>query len=353
MLGKRHDVKVALENFTHLIIGTKKIGKSTLIADIAKEIYGNIDNLLLISIGDEDGFSGLDGIMLENPMNWKEFVALVDELVKNPEENPYKIISIDTIDELVSLAEKETIRLSNIENPTKQVKTINAAFGGYGAGRKKVVSMIEDQLMRLRRTKYGLFLVGHNKIKSIKQKLEGEDYNVISSNLTEDYFNAFAYKADIVCNIVSEKIVKNGSLDATERYMYFRDDGFVEAGSRFSTMPTHVLYGAKNYNDAIIEGIKASLAKPISENEFEKKKMKDIKQKEVDAKKFADVDGKNDKQELLEIVTSAFKAGTKDQKETAKIKLSEYGIQNFKDYEAFSRDQLIELQNIFVEESAE
>jgi len=96
--------------------------------------------------------------------------------------------------------------------------------------------------------------------------------------------------------------------------MYFRDDGFVEAGSRFSTMPTHVLYGAKNYNDAIIEGIKASLAKPISENEFEKKKMKDIKQKEVDAKKFADVDGKNDKQELLEIVTSAFKAGTKDQK---------------------------------------
>jgi len=162
MLGKRHDVKVALENFTHLIIGTKKIGKSTLIADIAKEIYGNIDNLLLISIGDEDGFSGLDGIMLENPMNWKEFVALVDELVKNPEENPYKIISIDTIDELVSLAEKETIRLSNIENPTKQVKTINAAFGGYGAGRKKVVSMIEDQLMRLRRTKYGLFLVGHN-----------------------------------------------------------------------------------------------------------------------------------------------------------------------------------------------
>jgi hypothetical protein len=349
-LGQKHEVKVALESYTHLVIGTKKIGKSSLIADIAKEIYGGINNLLVISIGDEDGYSALDGLIYENPMSWKEFVAIVDELVKNADENPFKIVSIDTIDELVTFAEKETIRLSNIENPTKQVQTVNAAFGGYGHGRDKVIDIIQEQIMRLRRTKYGVFLVGHNKIKSIKQKLEGDNYNVISSNLTEDFFNAFAYKADIICNIVSEKVVKNGALDATERYMYFRDDGFVEAGSRFPTMPTHVPYGARTYYDAVISGIKASLNTTVSDKEFEKKRQTALKQKESDAKKYAEKDGQTGNEEILEMAVSAFKSGTKDQKEQAKQMLQKFGIANFKDPDAFTRDQLTEMLNIFKEE---
>jgi hypothetical protein len=349
-LGKKHEVKVALESFTHLIIGTKKIGKSTLIADIAKEIYGNIESLLTISIGDEDGYSALDGLKYEDPMTWKEFVVIVDELVQKPEENPYKIVSIDTIDELVNLAEKEAVRLSNIENPTKQVKTVNAAFGGYGNGRKKVIELVQDQIMRLRRTKYGVFLVGHNKIKSIKQKLEGDPYNVISSNLTEDYFNAFAYKADIICNIVSEKIVKKGALDATERYMYFRDDGFVEAGSRFATMPIHVPYGAREYNDAVVSGVKSSLNISISDKEFEKKRKQALKQKEDAAIAYAEKEGQISNEDLLESVTTAFKAGTKDQKEQAKKLLDKFSIPNFKDSEAFTSEQLAEILNIFVDE---
>jgi len=352
-LGKKHEVKVALESYTHLVIGTKKIGKSSLIADIAKEIYGGLNNLLVISIGDEDGYSAIDGLMYENPASWKEFVGIIDELVKNSDENPYKIVSIDTIDELVDFAEKETIRLSNIENPTKIVTSVNAAFGGFGHGREKVIDLIQDQIMRLRRTKYGVFLVGHNKIKSIKQKLEGENYNVISSNLTEDYFNAFSYKADVICNIVSEKVVKNGALDASERYMYFRDDGFVEAGSRFKSMPIHVPYGAKNYYDAVISGIKASLNTQMSDKDFEKKRKDAIKQKETDAKKFAEKDGQINNDEMLAIVVAAFKAGTKDQKEAAKKKLSDFGIPNFKDAEAFTKNQLIEMQNIFKDEDAE
>lgn len=348
-LGQKHEVKVALESYTHLIIGTKKIGKSSLIADIAKEIYGGLNNLLVVSIGDEDGYSALDGLIYENPMNWKEFVGIVDDLVKNADENPFKIISIDTIDELVTFAEKEAVRLSNIENPTKQVQSVNAAFGGYGHGRQKVIDLIEEQIMRLRRTKYGVFLVGHNKIKSIKQKLDGDNYNVISSNLTEDYFNAFAYKADIICNIVSEKVVKNGALDATERYMYFRDDGFVEAGSRFSTMPIHVPYGARNYYDAVISGIKASLNTSVSDKEFEKKRQQALKQKESDAKTFAEKDGQVGNEEILELVKVAFKAGTKDQKNSAKQLLNEFGISDFKDPDAFTRDQLIKIQNIFMD----
>jgi hypothetical protein len=292
-------------------------------------------------------------LIYENPSSWKEFVTIIDELVKNSDENPYKIISIDTIDELVDLSEKETIRLNNIENPTKQVQTVNAAFGGFGHGRDKVIDLIQEQIMRLRRTKYGVFLVGHNKIKSIKQKLEGENYNVISSNLTEDYFNAFAYKADIICNIVSEKVVKNGALDATERYMYFRDDGFVEAGSRFSTMPTHVSYGARNYYDAVISGIKASLNTSVSDKEFEKKRQDNLRQKETAAKAFAEKDGQISNEELLEMVTAAFKAGTKDQKESAKQMLSGFGISNFKDPDKFTTDQLTAILNIFKEASEE
>lgn len=102
-------------------------------------------------------------------------------------------------------------------------------------------------------------LIGHNKVRQIKSKLDTEDYYVVSSNLNFDYFNAFAYKCPIICNIIEDADVDEKVLKGKTRQMYFRDNAFVEAGSRFSEMPVKVPYGAKNYQEAVLEGIKSSI----------------------------------------------------------------------------------------------
>lgn len=127
-LGKINKISFALEDYIHLIIGAKKVGKTTLVADIVKELYG-LDKLLCISVGSEDGHMIVDNMPHETPQTWKEFVAIVDELVLHPEENPFKFVSIDTIDEMVNLATKEVFRLHQIEK--KEVcNSLNSAFGG-------------------------------------------------------------------------------------------------------------------------------------------------------------------------------------------------------------------------------
>lgn len=344
-LGKKNKVKVALENYTHLIMGERKVGKTTLLANIAKEVYGNVDDLLLISIGDEDGYHALDGINYENPMEWTEFVKIVDELVNNPNENEFKIIGIDTIDELVALAEKEVLRLHKKEKGSI-CKSLNDALGGFGNGRKRLISLLEEQLTRLRRTKYGIFLIGHNKVKEIKQKLEGDPYSVVTSNLNADYFNVFAYKADIVCNIVAEKIVKDKVLQDTARYMYYRNDGFVDAGSRFPNMPVHVEYGAMNYFKAVEEGIKASLNKDVNDKEFEKLKTESLKEKETVAKEYAqkyqeiDID-KN--QELIERIK--VNVANIDVTKMKSI-MKEYGFENFSEPSAIKTEALVKIAEL-------
>lgn len=110
-------------------------------------------------------------------------------------------------------------------------------------------------------------LIGHNKIRSIKSKVDSEDYYVVSSNLSFDYFNTFAYKCPVICNIVEDATVEDGVLQGKIRQMYFRDNAYVEAGSRFSEMPIKVPYGAREYHDAILEGIKASIDKDSTTKE--------------------------------------------------------------------------------------
>jgi len=258
-LGKTHKVSIKLEDYLHCIIGDKKIGKSTLVADIAEELYGGIDKLLILSIKNEKAYEAIDGAVYEEPQSWSELMGLVDDFVKG--DHDFKMLSFDTIDELVELATQEVIRLHTKEY--KEVpKSFNACFGSYGAPRKKLQELINELLDKIKDTGYGYYFIGHNKTRTIKSKLDEDDYVVVTSNLSTDYFNAIAYKCPIICNIVSDvETNKSGALSDKVRFMHFRDDAYVEAGSRFSELPVKVPYGAEEYIKAVTEGIKASIDK--------------------------------------------------------------------------------------------
>jgi len=126
-LGQTHEVSVKLEDYLHCIIGDKKIGKSTLVADIAEILYGGLDKLLILSLKNEKAYEAINGAKFEEPQTWTELMGYVDDFVKG--EHEYRMLSFDTIDELIDMAVQEVIRLHTKEY--KEVpKSFNSTFGG-------------------------------------------------------------------------------------------------------------------------------------------------------------------------------------------------------------------------------
>lgn len=263
-LGQKHEVSIKLEDYLHLIIGDKKIGKSTLVADIAEELYGGTENLLMLSLRNEKAYEAINGAVYEEPQTWVELMDIVKEFVAG--EHKFKMLSIDTIDELIEMATAEVIRLHTVQY--KEVpKSFNSSHGSYGEPRKQLQKLINELLDTIKDSGYGCYFIGHNKVRTRKSKIDDSEYSVVSSNLSEDYFNAIAYKCPIICNIVSEVEKEGNALNSKTRYMHFRDDAFIEAGSRFSELPKKIPYGATEYIKAVKDGIKASIEKRDSDFE--------------------------------------------------------------------------------------
>lgn len=311
-LGKKYKMPANIESYTHLIMGDRKIGKSTLVKDIAVQEYGSIDALLSLSIGNEDGFEAINGLIYENPTRWGQFVSIVDELIENQDEYDFRIVAVDTIDELVRLAGEETIRQSNLKNPEKKVDTLNAAFGGYYAGPKYMFNLINEQLTRLKDSKYGLFMVAHNKMKKRRDSSADEGYDIITTNLSTDEFNTFAYKATIVCNITLDRKLENGVTVGTQRLMNFRSDGIIDAGSRLKNLPNGVKFGADNYIRVVKDAIRAELG--VDEKELEERSEADYEKQKEDAKKSAKKEAEDKKsgksltrEQKLEFIGDSYK----------------------------------------------
>ena len=129
-LWKKNEVKVDIASYMHYIRGVKKVGKTTLFRDLVSHISnGEMDKGLLISLGDEDGYKALDGLMVATASDWSEFVEIVDELVENPEENEFKFIALDTVDELFNIATEEVFRIHK-RKKGEVCESLNSALGG-------------------------------------------------------------------------------------------------------------------------------------------------------------------------------------------------------------------------------
>ena len=156
------------------------------------------------------------------------------------------------------------------------------------------------------------------------QEKNGDSYQQLTSNLSADYDGIFANKADIVMTIVIEKnIDENKHINGTERYMYFRSDGFVDAGGRFGNMPEKVEYGAKNYIEAFEAGVKGAIKGKVTDKEIEKRKKKEVEERTEAANEYSKEEKankvKDDRNaELVASITSSFKVADKDTKDKFK-----------------------------------
>ena len=129
--GKKKEVVLNPLSYNLGILGISGVGKSTLSKEVCEKLVGE-EGYISLDMGKENGHDAIPDIISETIPDWSTFNSFVDDVIENRDTDykELKVIVYDTIDDLFELAEKEVIRLSNRKDPTRQVDTVNAAFGG-------------------------------------------------------------------------------------------------------------------------------------------------------------------------------------------------------------------------------
>ena len=361
MAFKFNKIKADLRSYPpYIIMGLHKVGKTTLFRDLVLFNYDDESKGVLISFKDEEGYLALDRLQVETAKVWnafedettgeRGFVQIVDDLVMNKDAYGIEMIGLDTLDKMVEVATDEVF---NEHRRLKGVapKSLNDALGGYGAGQKRVSELMQAQIARLREVGYAVFILAHTKIKDKTDPMTGEVYEQITNNLQSGFYNTFANTAQMIVNIVVERDIKDGRQLGEVRMMHFRDNGLVDAGSRFQEMPEKLELSAENFMKAFETGVKNSSCdgKVMTDKEIAKKRKeedavikkqsKDVAEREANVKK--EEANLTEKLEIIEQIKSrGISKATPEQSEAVKRYAKEKGISSITDTNVVTLDDL-------------
>ncbi len=287
--GKKNHVKLDPLAYNICLLGESKVGKTTLIKEVCEKIASE-DGYMFLECGQERGADAIEGINYVNCPEWESdydelnnsvgFEDVCDDIIENKttEYPDLKVVIIDTYDQLITMAENESIRLWNRDNPDKRTNSINAAWGGFGKGEKKAIELMFNKIAELRDVGVSTIIIGHIKTKDISDPVSGETYQILTSDQQQNYFNAlkknlhFLGLAYIDRQIVKEKTGKKNIVTNKEgqvnkvkgesRKIKFRDDNFcVDSGSRFAEIVDEIDLNADQFIEAITNAIKAEQSK--------------------------------------------------------------------------------------------
>ena len=268
-------IKPDIKNLSIYLRSTKKFGKTTLFRDAILAKYGDPSRGLLVGCGNEIGYKILDNLNTTQVTTYKDLIELRDWLINEKgKEHNIEIVAFDTGDELALIADKETIRLSNIENPNKKIKSIKAAFGGYTAGEKYSANdIIKPYMTSLQNAGFGVWVIAHTKFKTIKEKggLEEDGYMQLTSNMGADYEAAFGDIFDVtLTGVIDRDVEEKGEGDKQTRYatdtvrkLYFRETPLIDAGGRFAygAVPEYMIFDKEDMGAEFIRVIEEGMEK--------------------------------------------------------------------------------------------
>ena len=272
-------IKPDIKNLSIYLRSTKKFGKTTLFRDVILAKYGDPSRGLLVGCGNEIGYKMLDNLNVTQVTSYKDMMELEKWLIeKKGIEHNIEIVAFDTGDELALLADAETIRQSNVENPNKKCKSIKAAFGGYTAGEKYSANdIIKPYMSKLQAAGFGVWVIAHTKFKTIKEKggLDEDGYMQLSSNMGADYEAAFGDIFDVTLTGVIDRDLEEKKVgDKTKKYatdevrkLYFRGTTLIDAGGRFAdgAVPEYMIFNKPDMGAEFVKVVEEGMEKSKTE----------------------------------------------------------------------------------------
>ena len=324
---KPNKVEVNVLKYKHLIAGRPKAGKTTLFAKVVEKKYdGDMSKGLLVAF--EKGYQALKDVHAIDIEEWEDFIDLVDELVDTKDENSYEVIALDTIDVLIKRATSYVLQKAGIKDKKKYDALADMS---WGAGYELLDTAIAEQIDKLDHAGYHLFFLTHDKDKTVKQK-DGLEYDktVISAGGRAGEY--FKNSADMIHFIDLTKEVEKGK-KIDKRYIYFRGDGDLEAGSRFPKIVKRVEYSVDNFINAIEDAIRAEYDGDEGKVE-EARKQEEAKEVEEESKDVEEKPVEDSEEEMkklkIQIKTEAKKLSEDSRKEVMDKWKEEFGTKDYR-----------------------
>lgn len=335
--GKRNHVSLNPLDANICLLGLPKVGKTSLMKEVAEKLVGE-DGYLFLEMFRESGARYIENITYEDVPDWATFVEIVDDIVDNRTTDyaDLKVVFIDTLDNAIQLAEQESIRLYNKENPTKRVTSINAAWGGFQKGQDMACDLLQEQFFRLRAVGIAPSYIGHIRTTNITDPVTLETYQQLTSDVTQRYFNQIKKNIDLVAvayidrdvvtqktgrkNIVTGKEETVNKVTGETRKIKFRDSAYaIDSGSRFRYITEECDFSAdafiKAMRDALEAEVKTSGAS-IEERKHDDEVRSEEKMEAVSKKEAA----ARSKKELDEVVSQIVKFFAENKSDMDKIR---------------------------------
>lgn len=353
--GEKREICIDPLAYNIGLIGESGIGKSTVIKEVCEKLVGD-DGYIALDIGKEDGHDAINGIVSAKIPDWATFKEFCDDVIENKltDYKDLRVVILDTFDQLLEITEPEVIRMHNRANPDKpKITSIKAAFGGFMAGEDKAIQLVLDKMWELKSVGVSFIAIGHTKKKDVDDPITGESYSILTTNMSQRYFNALKTKLHFLGvayidreivkqktgkkNIVTKEEEVKGRVLSESRRISFRDDNYsVDSKSRFADIVDEIPLDADAFIKALKDAILAEHSKggkSVEQSEKELKEARKQQEKELAEKQKADAANKIDEDrnaELLQVIQNKFPDADAATKKSIKEIMKEHDIPNFK-----------------------
>ena len=353
--GQKREICIDPLAYNIGLIGESGIGKSTVIKEVCEKLAGD-EGYIALDIGKEDGHDAINGIVSEKIPDWSAFKEFCDDVIENKltDYKELRVIVLDTFDQLLEIAEPEVIRMHNRANPDKpKITSIKAAFGGFMAGEDKAIQIVLDKLWELKGVGVSFIAIGHTKKKDVDDPITGESYSILTTNMSQRYFNALKTKLHFLGvayidreivkqktgkkNVVTKQEEVKGKVMSESRRISFRDDNYsVDSKSRFADIVDEIPLDSDAFIKAITDAIMAEHSKgdkTVEQSKKDLEKARKQKEAEVAEKLEHDAANKVDEEknaELVSTIQNKFSDVSAATKKKVKAFMAEHDIPNFK-----------------------
>ena len=305
--GKKNKVSLNPLDANICLLGLPKIGKTTIMKEIAEKLVG--DNYLFLEMYRENGAKYIEDIIYEDVPDWDTFVEIIDDIVDNRTTDyaDLKVVFLDTLDNALQLAEQESIRLWNKEEPSKRTNAINAAWGGFQRGQDKAMELLQEQLFRLRSVGVAFSVIGHVRQTTVTDPITNESYQQITSDVSQRYFNQLKKNIDLVGIAYIDRELTKSKVNGKEvstvksetRKIKFRDDNYtVDSGSRMGSIANEINFDADEFIEAMRNALEAEVKK--GGKSVEDRKVENEKEEAENLKRIAEEEAKAKAQKELD-----------------------------------------------------
>ena len=276
--GQINTMSEKFEDYSYIINGVGGIGKTSLAYQIGKIITGSNEGTFIITCGGENKPKHIPGAFYDVAPDFKAFCAIVKELCDNKAEYPdTKFVAIDSLDEYARICENFVVAEWNANcDINERAKSIAQAYKGFQKGESRACDLMIQQVVKLQNAGYSILEIGHTKTKLKEDVISKVQFEQLTCNLDNKYYNALKDKVNLVAMCYWENVVENieekknaftkkmdkvGELADRKRVMVFADDdNAIDTKTHFEYITHKIDLTAEGFIKAVEEAIAMKLA---------------------------------------------------------------------------------------------